>query len=262
MDRKYFLTIFTAAILMVFASLPARASETDSRIEDAAKNSYTFKTHLKEDSVSVKSQDGVVTLTGKVANGNHKRLAQDTVESLPDVTSVDNQLQVTEEDQSENPDAWLGFKAKTALLYHRNVSALATHIDVKDGVVTLTGEAESQAQKDLTGEYVKNIDGVKDVTNNINVVEPRKDDQEKAEADKDHADEADEQIDDATITAQVKITLSYHRATSGLKTGVETKDGVVTLTGKAKNGAEKDLVTEYVSDIRGVKKVVNDMSVE
>jgi len=47
-----------------------------------------------------------------------------------------------------------------------------------------------------------------------------------------------------------------------VKTTVTTKDGVVTLAGKARNVAEKDLATKYVSDVHGVVKVVNNMTVE
>jgi len=42
-------------------------------------------------------------------------------------------------------------------------------------------------------------------------------------------------IDDASITAQVKMTLLYHRSTSALNTSVTTKKGVVILGGKASN---------------------------
>jgi osmotically-inducible protein OsmY len=37
---------------------------------------------------------------------------------------------------------------------------------------------------------------------------------------------------------------------------------VVTIKGVAKNGAEKDLVGKLVNDIKGVKKVKNDMTIE
>jgi osmotically-inducible protein OsmY len=66
-------------------------------------------------------------------------------------------------------------------------------------------------------------------------------------------------IDDASITALVKITLLYHRSTSALSTKVETNKGVVTLYGKASNTAEKDLVTKLVNDTKGVKDVKNLM---
>jgi osmotically-inducible protein OsmY len=56
--------------------------------------------------------------------------------------------------------------------------------------------------------------------------------------------------------------LLSHRSTSALKTNVKTDHGVVTLGGKAKNAAEKDLVTKLVADIKGVKSVKNGMTVE
>jgi osmotically-inducible protein OsmY len=46
-----------------------------------------------------------------------------------------------------------------------------------------------------------------------------------------------------------------------VKTKVETNDGVVTLTGVAKNTAEKSLVTKLATDVTGVRRVVNNMTV-
>ena len=71
-----------------------------------------------------------------------------------------------------------------------------------------------------------------------------------------------EDIDDASITAQVKLSLLYHRSTSAINTKVETNKGVVTLYGKAKNAAEKDLATKLANDINGVKSVTNRMTIE
>ena len=71
-----------------------------------------------------------------------------------------------------------------------------------------------------------------------------------------------DKIDDASITAQVKMTLLLNRSTSALKTSVTTKEGVVTLGGKASNAAEKDLATKLASDVNGVKDVKNRMTIE
>ena len=71
-----------------------------------------------------------------------------------------------------------------------------------------------------------------------------------------------QKMDDASVTAQVKMALQTHRSTSALKTKVETREGEVTLTGIAKNAAEKSLVTKLVSDIQGVSSVKNQMTVE
>ncbi len=53
-----------------------------------------------------------------------------------------------------------------------------------------------------------------------------------------------------------------HRATSAIHTGVTTTDGVVTLTGVAKNDAEKSLVTKLATDINGVTSVINNMTIK
>jgi outer membrane protein assembly factor BamA len=42
----------------------------------------------------------------------------------------------------------------------------------------------------------------------------------------------------------------------------DTKEGVVTLRGKTRNAADMDLVTHIASDINGVKKVINNITVE
>jgi osmotically-inducible protein OsmY len=251
MKRIYPLALFVAAGALLLTSAPLRAADTDDRIESSVKKSYVFKTQLKDDSIKTESKNGAVTLTGTVAESSHKSLAQDTVESLPGVKSVDNQLTVKGESPAEHSDGWLSTKVKTTLLFHRNVSATGTDVYVKDGIVSLRGEASSQAQKELTTEYARDVEGVKDVNNEMTIAKtPAK-----------PGETLGEKIDDASITAQVKSSLLSHRSTSALKTKVSTTDGVVTLSGIAKNAAEKSLVTKLVTDINGVGSVINNMTI-
>jgi hyperosmotically inducible protein len=245
--------VMAATTSLLLANTSARATETDDRIVSSAKSSYVFKTYLKDDSIKTKSKDGAVTLSGSVADASHKTLAENTVESLPGVVSVNNRIKVKGEKQpAEHSDSWITTKVKSALLFHRNVSSSGTSVSTKDGTVTLTGEASSMAQKELTTEYAKDVDNVKEVDNQMTVAaNPAK-----------PSETAGEKIDDASITAQVKSTLMSHRSTSALKTKVSTTDGVVTLSGIAKNDAEKALVTKLVADIDGVTAVTNNMTVE
>jgi osmotically-inducible protein OsmY len=251
MKSNYPLALMIAASTLLVTSASVRASETDDRIESSAKKSYVFKTYLKDDAIKTESINGAVILTGTVADSSHKSLAENTVESLPGVKSVDNQLKIKGESPAEHSDGWLGFKVKTALLFHRNVRATKTDVNVKDGIVILSGEASSLAQKELTAEYAKDVEGVKEVKNEMTIAKtPAKPDETMGE-----------KIDDASITAQVKSTLMSHRSTSALKTKVVTTDGVVTVSGIAKNDAEKTLVTKLVTDINGVISVINNMTI-
>lgn len=250
MKTNYLKSVALMAALLVASSMPVWAAEIDDKTEAAAKNSYVFKTYLNTDDVNVNSKDGIVTLSGTVEQASHKKLAQETVENLPGVKSVDNRLELKAGTPAEKSNEWIAMNIKTALLFHRNVSVADTQVYVEEGIVTLRGEASTEAQKELTAEYA-DVDGVREVKNEMTV----------ATAPKDAKQPKQEKIDDASITAQIKMALLTHRSTSAIKTSVATEEGIVTLGGNAKNAAEKDLVTKIVSDISGVKSTVNNMSI-
>ncbi|AGF77563.1 putative periplasmic or secreted lipoprotein [Desulfocapsa sulfexigens DSM 10523] len=259
--EMYRMVLMAVVTVLLVATVPvlATASEADDSVESSAKSSYVFKNFLQNDDVTVKSMDGAVTLTGTVTEDTHKSLAQETVANLPGVKSVDNQLEVKGESALENSDSWITTKVKTALFFHRNVSAM-TEVDTNDGIVTLQGEATSQAQKDLTTELVKDVVGVADVQNDMKVPEASMTTDESKISEK--ISDVGDSIDDASVTALVKMTLLYHRSTSALDTKVMTTNGQVTLEGNVGNAAEKDLATKYVQDVHGVNSVVNNMIVK
>ncbi len=244
------------AVAAAFAALaltggPVSASETDEQIERTAKNSFVFRTYLKNDDIRIKSKDGVVTLTGTVSEEPSIFMAQEAVSSQRGVKSVDNKLEIKGLRPAENSDGWIAARVKTVLFFHRSVSGIKTEVSVKDGVVTLGGEAQTQAQRELTTEYARDVEGVKDVRNQMTV----------SKAPKAGKETIGDKIDDASITSQVKLSLLFHRSTKVLKTHVETDNGVVVLTGTAGSTAEKDLVSKLVEDINGVTKVDNRMTV-
>ena len=252
MKARHSISIMVAAAVLLALSVPVHASNMDSRIELAAKQSYVFKTYLQGEDIKIQSSNGAVTLTGIVSENSHKSLAQETVADLPGVVSVDNRLEVKGALPTANSDAWLRDKVIATLLFHRSVSAGTIEVDVKDGIVTLRGDAAGLAQKELATEYAKDVEGVKDVNNEMTVSMPSTTAKTTV----------GEDIDDASITAQVKMTLLYHRSTSALNTKVTTKKGVVTLGGKASNAAEVDLATKLTNDVKGVKGVRSLMTIE
>lgn len=244
-----------ASPLVLFAS-----SATDNKIEETVKASYNYRTVL-EDHVKVKANDGIVTLTGTVQDNDERALAVDTVENIPGVTAVKNEIKI-KSDYPEKSDGWMALKIRGRLLVKGNVSASTTTVNVQDGVATLTGTAENIAQKELTGIYAAEIDGVKSVRNEI-TIEDKAAIARRTAADRRTDDGRDlgDRIDDASITSQVKYALLTHKSTSALKTKVVTADGVVVVTGDAASEAEKSLVTKLARDVRGVNKVNNNMVV-
>jgi osmotically-inducible protein OsmY len=241
---------FVATSLLAAASVTLFATtDTDRKIESTAKASYNYRV-LLEDHVTVKAKDGVVTLTGMVADKDSKTIAEDTVSNLPGVSRVDNQLTL-DPAIKEHSDAGIAWKIRYQLLMRANVSFADTKVNVQDGTVVLTGTAANTAEKELVGVYAAEIAGVKTVKNEIVVLKDPSDRKTVAES-----------VDDASITSQIKYALLTHKSTSALKTKVATNDGVVVITGTAANDAEKSLVAKLASSIRGVKSVTNNMTVK
>ena len=246
--------IIPTLLLLIASPLALLASSaTDNKIEEAAKASYNYRTVL-DGNVKVKAKDGVVTLTGTVQDKDDRALAVDTVENLPGVTSVNNEI-VVKSDYPEHSDGWIALKIRSRLLVKNNVSAASTKVAVANGVVTLTGTADNAAQKDLTTAYAKDIDGVKSVNNEIMIKDPSASDMKSGE-------KMSDKMDDASITSQVKFALLSHKSTSALKTKVTTNDGIVSVSGEASSAAEKSFVSKLAGDVRGVKSVSNNMTVK
>ncbi|MGH7995300.1 MAG: BON domain-containing protein [Opitutaceae bacterium] len=237
-----------------FVAVARADNGNDEAIRHTADNSYNFRVVLAGQ-VRAHVHDGVVTLTGKVRDEDQKSLAENTVNEIPGVRDIDDQIQVRGA-PAPHSDDWMAFKIRMALLFHRDVSASHTKVSVTDGVATLTGVANSEAEKELEGQYAHEVDGVKSVVNDVQVV---------PESDKTVPSYtrpvAGPKEDDGSITAEIKYELLTHKATT-VTTHVTTHDGVVTISGQASNDAEKELVTHLARDVRGVTRVNNEMTVK
>ena len=109
-------TTLGCAALLLIATLPVAlfaSDKSDQKIVDAAKASYNYHTVLAG-RVDVQAADGVVTLTGTVRDNDEKALAEDTVENLPGVVSVHNDITV-KPDFPEHSDAWIAWKIRGRL---------------------------------------------------------------------------------------------------------------------------------------------------
>lgn len=146
-------------------------------------------------------------------------------------------------------DAVITTQVKMALLLHRSTSTFRTEVTTTNGIVIINGSVENSAEKELITKLVEDIQGVKSVENKMTIA-------------KEKTSTVGEKLDDSVITAKVKMALVIHRSTGVLRTSVTTNDAVVTVSGKALNIAEKELVSKVIEDVDGVKSVVNEMNIE
>lgn len=116
--------------------------------------------------------------------------------------------------------------------------------DVKDGVVTLTGEVKDEACKEMCGKEIAAVKGVKNVVNNTTVAPP-----------------PPPPAAPVTITPDDPLAKAVTDATKDYPTvKAEVKDGVITLTGDIKKDQLKKLMPLLQS--LKPKKVDNKLTVK
>ena len=70
-----------------------------------------------------------------------------------------------------------------------------------------------------------------------------------------------ENIDDGSITTSVKAKLASDRLVTLARVGVETNNRIVYLTGEVETAEQKSRIGSLASEVKGVKKVVNNLQV-
>ena len=68
-------------------------------------------------------------------------------------------------------------------------------------------------------------------------------------------------IQDASITAAVKLSLAFEPGVAAIGVNVDTNGGVVTLRGEVGSESERQLATKVAEDVGGVTEVVNELRV-
>ncbi|MEH6686834.1 MAG: BON domain-containing protein [Halopseudomonas sabulinigri] len=254
------------ASLMGIMPLAAHADDGDmaeARQEGSVWTAIALNRHLNPFEIDVDVENGVAKLTGEVENDVDRDLAEEVAMSIDGVTKVDNQLAVNpdvETKQSADGEQTLSqsFSSatttatiKSKLLWNSNTEGLDVNVTTKNGVVNLSGTAQSEAAKDLAGMLAKDTDGVRRVDNEIRVNA----DATAAAKAQNTADDAGEAISDAWITSKIKSSYLLSSNLSGLDISVDTKNGVVALSGTAMSSAEKDLAIRTAKNIKGVNEV-------
>src|SRR4051794_38139397 len=114
--------------------------------------------------IAASAADGAVTLRGTVGTFREKREAARAAGRVDGVRSVDNRLQVKLLTEERREDADLRGAALQALMLDAVVPQ-TVDAQVRDGVVTLTGTAAWQHQRDEAERVVGNMLGVAHIEN-------------------------------------------------------------------------------------------------
>ncbi len=162
---------------------------------------------------------------------------------------------------------------KSKMAADDTVKSYRIDVDTKDRVVTLSGAVDTAQARERAIEIARGTEGVQDVVDRLTVTpgatpttgidDPLQDKaREAAREGQEKAKEVMPALDDATITTKVKTKFLGDTGVPGLKIDVDTKAGVVTLTGTVPTAAEKQRAVELAKATDGVKSVVDRIKVE
>jgi hyperosmotically inducible periplasmic protein len=154
------------------------------------------------------------------------------------------------------PDPVITGKIKASMAVDSTVHAGKIEVATKEGVVTLTGNLDSQAEKDRALEIARSTIGVRDVVDMLEV----RTGPESGEAPQ-PGRTLGEHIDDAFITASVKTRLLEDPMVKGSRIDVDTRAGVVFLTGTVGSKEESDRAIEVARATDHVKEVKANLNV-
>lgn len=143
----------------------------------------------------------------------------------------------------------------TAFALNRHLSPFTIDVDVEGGVATLTGEVESDVERDLAEQVALGVEGITQVDNQLQVSGEGA--QRSADADRSFS----ARFNDATTTATVKSKLLWNRNTEGLDIRVSTRNGLVTLNGHVGSEAASELAERLARNTEGVRQVENNLTV-
>ncbi len=156
-------------------------------------------------------------------------------------------------------DGWITGKLEATYALNRHLNAFTINTETTNGVVHLTGNVESDIDRDLAGELAKGIEGVVSVDNDLAIKPNSRHDAHTATG---TTRPFNVFVDDATTTAMVKTKLLANANTKGLKIDVDTRGDTVTLSGEVASSEEKQLAEELARNTGDVKQVRNQLVVK
>jgi hyperosmotically inducible protein len=139
-------------------------------------------------------------------------------------------------------------QVKTKLIADPVTKAHQIDVESFKGIVQLNGFVDSAAERSQAAALAREVSNVQEVRNNLVV----------RSADR----SAGEVVDDAAITAKVKTALLGSDLTKGLQVGIETRDGVVQLSGFVDDAAARDEAVRLARAVSGVRSVRNEIDVK
>ncbi|HEV7576797.1 MAG TPA: BON domain-containing protein [Caldimonas sp.] len=215
-------------------------TDTDIQAEVIAELKWEPRVQAPEIGVAVK--DGVVTLTGWVDSYTKRWAAEEAAHRVRGVKAVANDTEVRLGVGSERTDAEIAAAAVRALQWDALLVPEQIEVTVSKGWVTLKGTVEWEYKKQEAERVVRNLAGVKGVSNLIDV-KPKT---------RPTPDEIKKQVEQALVRSA---------ETDAQRITVEVDGSKVVLKGTVRSWAEREEAERAAWRAPGVTSVDNRIAI-
>jgi osmotically-inducible protein OsmY len=186
----------------------ATTVRTDAEIQAEVLTELKWEPRVQATEIGVAVKDGVVTLTGFVDSYSKRWAAEDAAHRVRGVKAVANDIEVRLGVGGERTDPEIAAAAVRALQWDALLVPEKIEVTVSKGWITLKGTVDWQYKKHEAERVVRNLAGVKGVSNLIEVKPKVKPDEIKKQVEQALVRSA--QTDAGRITVEVdgnKVTL-------------------------------------------------------
>jgi osmotically-inducible protein OsmY len=214
-------------------------TEFDTRLQHDVLAELEWEPSIDASKIGVTAKDGVVTLTGTVNRYSDKMTAERVTKRIFGVKALANDIDVKMLGSAERNDSDIAAAAVNALKWDVNVPINAIQVTVRNGWLTIEGEVEYY-QKEAAERAVRNLTGVKGVTNNVRV---------KARA------------KPGEVKDKIEAAFKRSAEIDARRISVEAQDGRVILHGQVHSWLERDEAQQAAWSAPGVTAVENHITV-
>jgi osmotically-inducible protein OsmY len=215
---------------------------TDTEIQQAVLRELKWDTRVKETDVGVQVAHGVVTLSGTVPSWAKREAAEEAAHRVTGVLDVANDVVVRFPGGAERSDTDLAFAVRSALEWDVLVPDTRIRSTISQGHVTLEGDVDYAHEREDAARAVKNLRGVRSVSNRIEVKPPP--------------------VTEAALRAAIEAALERRAEREAQQLSLRVDGGVVTVSGIVRSSAEKTAVLGTVRGTAGVRQIDDDLRIQ
>lgn len=217
-------------------------SRTDSEIQQDVLEELRWDARIEETDVGVEVDDGIVTLTGTVSSWAKRFAAQDAAHRVPCVRDVANDIDVKLPGSAGHTDTEIARAVRHALEWGVGVPEKYIRSTVSEGRVTLEGDVSYWSERDAAEDAIRNLAGVRAVSNKIEVAPPK--------------------VLRNEVQTAIEEALERQAEREARRVNIVVHDGRVTLSGIVHSWAEREAVIGAARGMVGVESVESSIDVE